>query len=61
MVELMSCGNLVDNSALGITVWSYLDKLCFSCFFRKGTMPAPEKFTLYLRQAYLEAIKGNTP
>jgi diacylglycerol O-acyltransferase / wax synthase len=52
MVELLSCGNLVDSSALGITVWSYLDKLCFSCFFRKGTMPHPEKFTSYLDQAY---------
>jgi diacylglycerol O-acyltransferase len=60
MVDLLSCGNLVDSSALGITVWSYLDKLCFSCFFRKGTMPTPEKFTLHLREAY-EVAKESAP
>lgn len=56
MVELLSCGNLVDGAALGITVWSYLDTLCFSCFFRKGTMPAPEKFTAQLLKAYEVAV-----
>jgi diacylglycerol O-acyltransferase / wax synthase len=59
MVELLSCGNLVDNSALGITVWSYLDNLCFSCFFRKGTIPTAEKYTLYLRQAYEDITLDN--
>jgi diacylglycerol O-acyltransferase len=58
MVELLSCGNLVDNSALGITVWSYMDNLSFSCFFRKGTIPDPEKFTFFLRQAHQDIVDG---
>lgn len=52
MVDLLSCGNLVDTNSVGITVWSYLDHLNFSCLFRKGTAPEPAKFTAYLRTAY---------
>lgn len=54
MTELLSCGNLGDITSLGITVWSYLDNLCFACFFREGVMPCPEKFTNHLADVYQE-------
>lgn len=57
MSELLSCGNLGDPTAFGVTVWSYLDKLNFSFFFREGVLPNPEKFSAYLNQAYLDAMK----
>ena len=57
MVELLSCGNLIDIGALGITVWSYLDNLCFSCLFRKGTVTQPERFTHHLNEAYQELYR----
>ncbi|KJS07348.1 MAG: hypothetical protein VR73_08950 [Gammaproteobacteria bacterium BRH_c0] len=59
MVELLSCGNLIDIGALGITVWSYLDNLCFSCLFRKGTLPQPERFTHHLNEAYQELYRDH--
>lgn len=52
MSNLLSCGNLGDPTSLGITVWSFEDNLNFSCFFREGAIPNPEKFTKYLQQAY---------
>lgn len=52
MTELLSCGNLGDSSGLGITIWSYLDNICFSCFLRDDVMPDPPRFTRYLAEAY---------
>lgn len=52
MTELLSCGNLGDITSLGITVWSYVDTICFSCFFRNGVMPEPASFSRYLETAY---------
>jgi WS/DGAT/MGAT family acyltransferase len=56
MTQLLSCGNLLDVGALGVTVWSYVDTLCFSCFFRKGVVPHPERFTQHLQQSYRELV-----
>lgn len=56
MVQLLSCGNLTDTNALGITVWSFLDKLSFSCFFRKGTAPDPDKFAAHIDDIYQEIL-----
>lgn len=60
MVQLLSCGNLVDAGALGITVWSYMDQLSISCFFRKGTIPDPDKFTQHLHDSYTEVLREHT-
>lgn len=58
MVELLSCGNLIDIGAIGVTVWSYVDNLCFSTFFRKGTVPHPERFTRHLQEVYRELTEN---
>ena len=55
MTNLLSCGNLVDPTAFGVTVWSFQNKLNFSFFFREGVLPAPEKFSELLNQAYQHA------
>lgn len=52
MTELLSCGNLGDSASLGLTIWSYVDNLCFSCFFRDDVMPDPPRFTRYLNETY---------
>jgi diacylglycerol O-acyltransferase / wax synthase len=54
LVELLSTGNLMDVGALNITVWSYVDNLCFSCYYRKGAMPDPEKLNTYLGEILRE-------
>lgn len=54
--QLLSCGNLTDTNALGITVWSFLDTLSFSCFYRKGTAPDPDKFAQHLSDVYQELL-----
>jgi len=41
MVNLCSTGNLTDAGSLNITVWSYVDKLNFSFYFRKDALPEP--------------------
>lgn len=56
MVELLSCGNLADITSLGITIWSYLDNLSFSCFFRESVMPNPKRFTQLLQETYQEIL-----
>lgn len=58
MTELLSCGNLGDSTSLGVTVWSYVDNLCFSCFFRDGVMPEPASFTEHLHTIY-QALKAD--
>lgn len=54
MVELLSTGNLMDGGCLNITVWSYVDKLSFSCYSRKGALPEPEKINSYIREVVEE-------
>jgi diacylglycerol O-acyltransferase / wax synthase len=54
MVELLSSGNLVDGGCLNITVWSYVDKLCFSFYSRKGALPEPDKINGHLREVVAE-------
>jgi WS/DGAT/MGAT family acyltransferase len=56
MEELLSCGNLIDASAIGITVWSYVDNLAFSIFFRKGVMQHPEHFTRHLQDSFQQLL-----
>ena len=57
MVELLSAGNLADAVNLTVTVWSYLDNLCFSCLYRKGAIPEPERFNRYLAEIYQEQVQ----
>jgi hypothetical protein len=57
MVELLSTGNLTDLGNLNITVWSYVDNLCFSFYMRKGVLPEPEKIPRYVREV-VEELRG---
>jgi len=68
LVELMSSGNLADAGSLNITVWSYVDNLCFSFYFRKGVLPQPERLIEHMRevvreleQNYLEGNQAQAP
>lgn len=54
MQELMSVGNLTDGGNLNITVWSYVDDLCFSFYFRKDVLPAPDRLCAHLRDVVAE-------
>jgi hypothetical protein len=54
MEELLSVGNLADGGHLNITVWSYVDKLAFSFFMRKGALPQPESLMRHLREVERE-------
>ncbi len=49
MDELLSVGNLVDAANLNITVWSYVDNMTFSFYFRKDAIPQPEKLVEFTR------------
>ena len=57
MVELLSTGNLTDLGNLNITVWSYVDNLCFSFYMRKGVLPEPEKIPGHVREV-VEGLRG---
>jgi len=52
MVELLSAGNLGDPVNLTVTVWSYVDNLCFSCLYRKDAIPEPERFNSHIVDIY---------
>lgn len=54
MVELLSTGNIVDLGNLNVTVWSYVDNLCFSFYMRKAALPEPEKIPGYVREVVEE-------
>ncbi len=54
MEELLSVGNLMDNGHLNITVWSYVDKLCFSFLFRKDALPDPDNLVTHLHNVVAE-------
>lgn len=67
MVELLSVGNLTDAGNMNITVWSYVDKLSFSFYFRKGALPNPDRLVEHLQdvvteleQQYLSPETGQT-
>ena len=49
MGELLSTGNLADGGHLNITVWSYVDRIAFSLYMRKGDLPGPQTLGEYLR------------
>jgi diacylglycerol O-acyltransferase len=57
MVELLSTGNIADAGNMNITVWSYVDNLCFSFYLRKGALPEPEKLPAYTREVVEELEK----
>jgi hypothetical protein len=59
MVELLSTGNLMDAGSLNITVWSYVDNLCFSFYSRKGALPEPDKINGHLREVVDELCRQN--
>jgi diacylglycerol O-acyltransferase len=59
MVELLSTGNLTDAGNLNITIWSYVDNLCFSFFSRKGALPDPDKINGHLREVVEELRRQN--
>jgi diacylglycerol O-acyltransferase / wax synthase len=61
MEELLSTGNLTDGVNLNITVWSYVDKLCFSFYSRKGALPEPEKINGHLRTVVEELRRQYLP
>lgn len=41
VVDLLSCGNLGDIGSTNFTIWSYMDKICFSFLYRKGALENP--------------------
>jgi len=57
MIELLSAGNIADAGNMNITVWSYVDNLCFSFYMRKGALPEPEKIPAYAREVVEELEK----
>jgi len=61
MEELLSVGNLADGGHLNITVWSYVDKLAFSLFMRKGALPQPENLMRHLREVERELRERHLP
>jgi diacylglycerol O-acyltransferase len=58
MVELLSTGNITDLGNLNITVWSYVDNLCFSFYMRKAALPEPDKIPGYVKEVVEEIQKG---
>jgi hypothetical protein len=58
MVELLSCGNLMDINAMGITVWSYMDKLCFNLLYRKNVLPEQHRIKALFSEVYDELAVG---
>ena len=58
MLELLSTGNLNDGGSLNITVWSYVDKVCFSCYTRKEALPQPELINTHIREV-MEELNAN--
>lgn len=54
MVDLLSTGNLADAGSINITVWSYVDNLNFSFYFRKGVLPNPESMLRHTRDVVEE-------
>lgn len=58
MEQLLSTGNLQDGGSLNITIWSYTDKLCISCYSRKGALPEPDKINRYIREVIEELGLG---
>jgi diacylglycerol O-acyltransferase len=58
MVELLSTGNITDLGNLNITVWSYVDNLCFSFYMRKAGLPEPEKIPAYVKEVVEELQEG---
>lgn len=54
MVDLLSCGNLMDINAFGVTVWSYLDKFSFNLLFRKGVLPKQNRISELFDEVYGE-------
>ena len=57
MVELLSTGNLADAVNLNITVWSYVDNLCFSFYSRAQALPEPAKINGHVR-GVVEELHG---
>jgi WS/DGAT/MGAT family acyltransferase len=58
MVDLLSCGNLMDINAMGVTVWSYVDNLCFNLLFRKGVLKKQYRIKEILSEVILELEEG---
>ena len=54
MVDLLSCGNLMDINAMGVTVWSYVDNLCFNLLFRKNVLKSQYRVKEILSDVILE-------
>jgi len=61
MEELLSVGNLADGGHLNITVWSYVDKLAFSFFMRKGALPQTEALMRHVREVEGELRAEHLP
>lgn len=56
MVELLSTGNITDLGHLNITVWSYVDNLCFSFYMRRYALPDAEKIPGYVKEVADEVL-----
>lgn len=54
MEELLSVGNITDQGHLNITVWSYVDRLSFSFYLRKGALPEPDRIPHHVRAVFDE-------
>lgn len=54
LIDLLSCGNLMDINAMGVTVWSYMDKLSFNLLFRKGVLPKQGRIVELFKDVHQE-------
>lgn len=61
VAELLSCGNLADLGNFSLTIWSYMDQMCFSYHYRKGPIPRHHRIHEHVADIINELLVNPEP